>query len=781
MDSNGSHSHDHSKMHTETDPVCGMRVDMRTPKGGQCNYQGKTYFFCNPKCRDKFLREPAKYLSSPPDATKQVKAPEGTLYTCPMHPEVLSPKPGSCPKCGMALEPMEPSLEPVGSHELHDMRRRLWVSALLTLPVAALAMGGMAFPSFSFAHFLHSRAAQWNQLALAAPVVLWGGWPFFERGWASVKNRSPNMFTLIAMGVGVAFFYSIAATLFPSWFPPSLRTQNGTVEVYFEAAAIITSLVLVGQVLELKARDQTGNALRSLLGLAPKTARVVRNNGAEEDILLSEVEVGQRLRLRPGEKVPVDGTVLSGYSSIDESMVSGEPIPVEKREGDLVVGGTLNGTGSFLMRADKVGRDTLLSQIVRLVSEAQRSRAPIQRIADQVAGYFVPVVLVIAALTFAIWFLAGPEPRLGHALVNAVAVLIIACPCALGLATPMSIMVATGRGATSGVLFKNAEALERLRATTTLVVDKTGTLTEGKPRLTGIWAAGSHSENDLLEFSASLERGSEHPLAAAIVKAAEEKKLKPANAANFESLTGKGVTGAVQGTRVALGNQALLDELKISTSDALKAKADEWRASGATVLFVAIDGGADGILRIEDPIKESTRETLSALHANGIRIIMLTGDNPITAKAVSERLGIDQFVAGVLPAQKAEEVQRLREQGDVVAMAGDGVNDAPALAAADVGIAMGSGTDVAIQSAGVTLVKGDLRGILRALDLSRATIRNIKQNLFFAFVYNALGVPVAAGLLYPFFGILLSPIIAAAAMSLSSISVIGNSLRLRRS
>lgn len=776
MDKHSHAGHAHNEK-TEIDPVCGMKVDPASPKGGTHQHEGKTYFFCNPRCREKFSSDPQKFLT--PREESKTPAPEGTLYTCPMHPEVISPKPGSCPKCGMALEPMEPTAEVVENHELKDMKRRFVASLVLSLPVAALSMGMMVVSKGAILDFLHSRPSQLMQLLFSAPVVLWGGWPFFERGLASIKNRSLNMFTLIAIGVGVAFAYSIVAALIPQAFPAALRMHGGLVDVYFEAAAIITTLVLLGQVLELRARDQTGSALKSLLSLAPKTARVVRPDGSEVDLPLEEVHVGDALRVRPGEKIPVDGVVMRGHSSVDESMVSGEPIPVEKREADTVVGGTINGTGSFVMRAEKVGRDTLLSQIVRLVSEAQRSRAPIQRIADQVAAYFVPVVLGAAVVTFIVWLLMGPEPRFAHAIVNSVAVLIIACPCALGLATPMSIMVATGRGAMSGVLFRSAAALEQLRDVTVLVVDKTGTLTEGKPRLTGLQVEMGLNEKDLLTLAGSLERGSEHPLASAVLKATEEKKISLLEVKDFSSVTGKGVTGTVNGKKVALGNAALLEELKVAENVSLRVKAEDWRSTGATVLFVAVDGVARGLLRVEDPIKSSSREAIEAIHKMGLKIIMLTGDNLTTAKAVAEQLKIDSVIAGVLPAQKAEEVKKLKLAGAVVAMAGDGINDAPALAEADVGIAMGSGTDVAMKSAGVTLIKGDLNGIVRAVELSRLTIRNIKQNLFFAFIYNALGVPVAAGALYPVFGVLLSPIIAAAAMSLSSVSVIANSLRLR--
>jgi Cu+-exporting ATPase len=702
-----------------------------------------------------------------------------TEWICPMHPEVVRETPGSCPRCGMALEPRTVAVEEEENAELVDMRRRFWWSAVLTAPLFLVAMADF-FPGRLLENLASHRTLGWLEIALATPVVLWGGWPFFVRGWQSIVNRSLNMFTLIGLGVGVAYIYSMVAALFPGIFPVSFRGESGEVAVYFEAAAVIVTLVLLGQVLELKARSQTGEAIKALLGLAPKTARRLGDDGSEEDVPLDQVRPGDRLRVRPGEKVPVDGIVLEGTSSIDESMVTGEPIPVEKRSGDRVTGATVNGTGGIVMRAEKVGAETLLARIVQMVAEAQRSRAPIQKLADMVAGYFVPAVVGIAVATAFVWGLAGPEPRMAHALINAVAVLIIACPCALGLATPMSIMVATGKGATAGVLFKNAEAIEVMRKVDTLVVDKTGTLTEGKPKLITVEPANGISDPDLLRMAASLERGSEHPLAEAIVKGAQERGIEPVSAESFESVTGKGVTGAVEGRSVALGNRALMDHIGVDPGDFAK-RAESFRKDGQTVMFVAVDGKPAGILGVADPIKETTPEAIRMLHMDGIRIVMLTGDNRTTAQAVAGKLGLDDVVAEVLPDQKADAVKRLQGEGRIVAMAGDGINDAPALAQAQVGIAMGTGTDVAMESAGVTLVKGDLRGIVRARLLSRATMRNIKQNLFFAFVYNALGVPVAAGVLYPFFGILLSPMIAAAAMSFSSVSVVANALRLRRS
>ncbi|MFP3940949.1 MAG: copper-transporting P-type ATPase, partial [Thermoanaerobaculia bacterium] len=698
-------------------------------------------------------------------------------YTCPMHPEVVREGPGSCPKCGMALEPRTVTAEEEENPELVDMTRRFWVSAALSVPVLAIAM---ARPFWE--RWVPPEVLGWLELVLATPVVLWGGWPLLVRGWQSLLHRSLNMFTLIGLGVGVAYAYSVVAQVFPWLFPPSFRGEAGEVAVYFEAAAVITTLVLLGQVMELRARSRTGEAIRSLLGLAPATARKVFPDGREEDVPLDSVEPGDRLRVRPGEKVPVDGVVVEGRSSLDESMVTGEPIPVEKAAGDRVIGATVNGTGSLTMEAEKVGSETLLARIVQMVADAQRSRAPIQRLADQVSGYFVPAVVGIAVLTFIVWSIWGPEPAMAFALINAVAVLIIACPCALGLATPMSIMVATGKGATTGVLFKNAEAIETLRQVDTLVTDKTGTLTEGKPKLVIVEPEPGTEPEELLRLAAGLERGSEHPLAAAIVDGAEERGVEPGRSEDFSSVTGKGVTGTVAGRSVALGNLALLEQLGIEPGQvaALAERAEALRAEGQTVMFVAVDGRPAGLLGVADPVKETTPEAIEALHRQGIRIVMLTGDSETTARAVAERLGIDEVEAEVLPDQKVEVVRRLQEEGRFVAMAGDGINDAPALARAQVGIAMGTGTDVAMESAGVTLVKGDLRGAVRAIRLSRATMRNIRQNLFFAFVYNSLGVPVAAGVLFPFFGVLLSPMIAAAAMSFSSVSVIANSLRLRR-
>ena len=696
------------------------------------------------------------------------------IWTCPMHPQIRRQAPGQCPICGMALEPVEPTLDDVPNPELTDMSRRFWLSGAFTLPLVLLVM---AIELFGWQP-RPIRASMWLQLVLATPVVLWGGWPFFDRFWASLKTRNLNMFTLIGMGVGVAYGYSVIATVAPGLFPSSLRTMGDFAPVYFEAAAVITTLVLLGQVLELRARSATGKAIRALLGLAPKTARRVVE-GKEEDVPLDHVHVGDLLRIRPGEKVPVDGLVVEGRSSVDESMISGEPIPVEKAVGDKVTGATVNGTGTMLMRADRVGRDTMLSQIVRMVAAAQRSRAPIQKLADQVSAWFVPSVVLVSLIAFVVWSLFGPPPPLSHAIVNAIAVLIIACPCALGLATPMSIMVGTGRGATAGVLVKNAEALELMEKIDTLVVDKTGTLTLGKPRLIGVEAVTGFEEPEVLRLAAALERGSEHPLAAAIVEGAEERGLKLPASSDFESQTGKGVTGIVDNRRVALGNAVLMRDLEIDAS-ALDGKAEQHRADGQGVMFVSIEGRLAGIVVVADPIKESAVEAVAELHEQGLRLIMITGDSYTTAQAVARRVGIDDVMAEVLPDQKQAKVEELRRQGRRVAMAGDGINDAPALAAADVGIAMGTGTDVAMESAAVTLVKGDLRGIVRARRLSRLVMRNIRQNLFFAFVFNAAGVPIAAGVLYPWFRILLSPIIAGAAMSLSSVTVIGNSLRLSR-
>ncbi len=757
------------------DPVCGMDVTLES-KGGTALWQGETYAFCSEKCRTKFIDDPERFLHPDSRAPEADASAKDAIYTCPMHPEVEQRGPGNCPICGMALEPKEITAEGGDDGELRDMTRRFWVSLVLAIPVLILAMGPMV--GLPVDKLVAPRNRVWLELILATPVVLWGGWPFFLRGWQSLLSRHLNMFTLISLGVSVAYIYSVVATLFPGIFPAAFRGTNGEVAVYFEAASMIIVLVLLGQVLELRARSQTGAAIRALLGLAPKTARRINADGREEDIPLDEVQPGDRLRIRPGEKVPTDGVVVEGKSAIDESMVTGESIPVAKAAGDRLIGATVNGTGSLIMEAKKVGSGTLLAQIVQMVAEAQRSRAPIQKLADRVAGWFVPAVVAVAVLTFAVWALVGPEPRLAHALINAVAVLIIACPCALGLATPMSIMVATGKGATQGVLFKNAEAIESMRKIDTLVVDKTGTLTEGKPKLVALHALAGNDEKRLIQLAASLERGSEHPLAAAIAAGAAERDIELKEADDFDSITGKGVTGRVDGQAVALGNQALLEGLGIDPGP-IAEEAEQLRLEGQTVMFVAINGAVAGLLGVADPIKETTREAIQKLHESGVRIVMLTGDNRSTAEAVARKLGIDDVVAEVLPDQKAAVIKRFQSQGHMVAMAGDGVNDAPALAQAHVGIAMGTGTDVAMASAGVTLVKGDLRGIVRARKLSDATMGNIRQNLFFAFAYNALGVPIAAGILYPVFGLLLSPMIAAAAMSFSSVSVVGNALRLR--
>ncbi len=759
---------------TEIDPVCGMTVDP-DHAAGSYEYQGKIYYFCNPHCLHRFREDPEKFIHKSvltPDEAKP-----GQKYTCPMHPEIVRDGPGSCPICGMALEPVTVSLEDEENPELVDMTRRFWVCVVLTIPVFAIGMSDL-IPGQALQHRVSAPVLGWLQLVLASPVVLWGGWPFFVRAWQSIVNRSLNMFTLIGLGVTVAYVFSVIAVIAPQLFPASFRSHGGGVPVYFEAAAVITTLVLLGQVLELRARSQTGNAIKALLGLAPRTARRIDDNGREEDVPLDHVHVGDRLRVRPGEKVPVDGVVMEGSSTVDESMVTGEPIPIEKEAGDRVIGATVNGRGAFVMRAERVGAETLLSQIVQMVAEAQRSRAPIQRLADVVSSYFVPLVVAIAVVTFVVWAIWGPEPRMAYALVNAVAVLIIACPCALGLATPMSIMVAAGKGAQSGVLFKNAEAIEVLRTVDTLVIDKTGTLTEGKPKLVSVVTASGVDEATLLRLAASLERHSEHPLASSIVAGVEERGIESGSAMHFDSITGKGVSGEVEGRKVLLGNPALLDQFRVDAAE-LAEKAEQLRADGQTVMFVAVDGQAAGLLGVADPIKSTTPEAVKQLHAEGVRIVMLTGDSRTTAEAVARKLNIDEVVAEVLPDEKVDVVKRFQAAGRVVAMAGDGINDAPALAQAGVGIAMGTGTDVAMKSAGVTLVKGDLRGIVRARALSNATMRNIKQNLFFAFVYNSLGVPVAAGVLYPFFGILLSPMLAAAAMSFSSVSVIANALRLR--
>jgi Cu+-exporting ATPase len=745
-------------------------------KGGAAQWQDETYFFCSEKCREKFVADPGRYLNPEPLSEEEATVAAKAIYTCPMHPEIEQQGPGACPLCGMALEPKEITADAEDDTELRDMSLRFRVSMILSIPVVLLAMGPML--GLPLDQLAEKPKLIWIELLLSTPVVLWGGWPFFVRGWQSFITRHLNMFTLIALGTGVAYGYSLIASLFPDIFPAAFRGPDGEVAVYFEAAAVIITLVLLGQVMELRARSQTGAAIRALLGLAPKTARRIAADGSEGDIPLDQVQPGDRLRIRPGEKVPVDGVVLEGISSVDESMVTGEPIPVEKQAGERLIGATVNGTGSLVMEAQKVGSETLLAQIVQMVADAQRSRAPIQKLADQVAGWFVPVVVGIALLTFAIWASVGPEPRMTYALINAIAVLIIACPCALGLATPMSIMVATGKGATLGVLFKNAEAIEVMRKIDTLVVDKTGTLTEGRPKLMSVITV-KMEENQLLRFAASLERGSEHPLAEAIVSGAEERGIVLTVSEGFESMTGKGVTGRIEGHLVALGNQALFDESGVST-ETLTEQAEKLRAEGQTVMYVAIDEKVAGLIGVADPIKATTQEAINRLHDSGLRIVMLTGDNQTTAEAVAKKLGIDHLVAEVLPDQKAAEIKKFQARGHKVAMAGDGVNDAPALAQAEVGIAMGTGTDVAMASAGVTLVKGDLRGIVRARQLSNATMANIRQNLFFAFAYNALGVPIAAGVLYPMFGLLLSPMIAAAAMSFSSVSVVSNALRLRK-
>lgn len=788
------HSHHHNHSHNEghnccsvdkvkhqddnlvTDPVCGMKIDPQTAKGGKSTHEGQDYFFCNPKCKTKFDSDPHAYLHKA--KPKQVDAAdEKRIYTCPMHPEVRQKGPGNCPICGMALEPEEVSIEEEESPELIDFTRRLKVSAALAIPLLFLAMSDL-IPGQPVQHALPHWLYAGLQFLLATPVVLWGGLPFFERGWASVKTWNLNMFTLIAIGTGVAYLFSLVGTFFPHVFPESLRVHGGMVPLYYEASAVIVALVLLGQVLELRARSQTGNAIRALLGLAPKTARRIRADGAEEDVPVEHIHVGDLLRVRPGEKIPVDGEVIEGRSVIDESMITGEPIPVEKEIGSQVTGATVNATGAFTMRATKIGADTLLSQIVKMVSQAQRSRAPIQKLADKVSSYFVPAVVLVAILTAIIWYIAGPEPTLTHAFVNAVAVLIIACPCALGLATPMSIMVGTGKGASLGVLIRNAEALERLEKIDTLVVDKTGTLTLGKPKLAHVKVFGGFDEHDVLSLTASLEKSSEHPLAEAIVAGAEERKAKLTPVSDFESVTGMGVQGTVQNRKVLAGNRKLLEKNGIESAD-LVSIAKELQLKGHGAMLVAIDGKPAGVIAVKDPIKATSKPAIQYFHANGIEVVMLTGDSRQTAEIVGKELGIARIEAEVLPEEKNAVIRSLQAQGKRVAMAGDGINDAPALAQADVGIAMGTGTDVAIESASVTLVRGDLTGIVRAHKLSQSTMKNIRQNLLFAFGYNTLGVPLAAGLLYPFFGILLSPMIASVAMSLSSVSVISNALRLK--
>ncbi len=767
------------------DLVCGMTV--KTDMPNRAEHQGKTYYFCSAGCRAKFEADPDRYLvpqkpgapaaegSAQPAASP---APKARLWTCPMHPEVIRDAPGSCPVCGMALEPMTPVAgDEEENPELTDMLRRFWVSLAFTVPLLLLAMGHL-IPGWPLARFTGSPIVRWAELALAAPVVLWGAWPFFERAWQSLVHKSLNMFTLIGLGVAVSSLYSLVATIAPGAFPASFRNDHGEVGVYFEVAAVIVTLVLLGQVLELRARGKTSAAIRMLLGLAPRTGRRLRDDGTEEDVPLDQIQVGDRVRVRPGEKIPVDGSVLEGTTSVDESMVSGEAIPVEKRPGDRVTGATVNGTGSIIVRAERIGSETLLARIVQMVADAQRSRAPIQKLADQVAGWFVPAVVGVAVLTFIVWALVGPQPRMAYAIVNAVAVLIIACPCALGLATPISIMVAMGRGATMGILFRNAETIETLRKVDTLVVDKTGTLTEGKPKLVTVEPASGFDERGVLSLAAGLERGSEHPLAAAILAGTKERGVEPLTIQDFQSITGQGVKGRSDGATVALGNRALMDALGVDLGGWIE-RAEALRAEGQTVMFVARGGQIAGIVGVADPVKATTPQAIEDLHREGLRIVMLTGDSRTTAQAVARTLGIDEVVAEALPEDKVAAVKRLQQEGRFVAMAGDGINDAPTLAQAQVGIAMGTGTDVAMESAGITLIKGDLRGIVRARRLSQATMSNIRQNLFFAFVYNSVGVPIAAGVLYPFVGLLLSPIIAAAAMSFSSVSVIGNALRLR--
>jgi len=757
------------------DPICGMKVDRAAPKGGRSDYKGQTYYFCNPKCKTKFDSDPEKYLNrseAPPSPADKER-----IYTCPMDPEIRQKGPGTCPICGMALEPEEVSLEEEVNPELVDFTRRLKISIVFTIPLLILAMSDL-IPGQPVQRTLPGWINALIQFALSTPVVLWGGLPFFKRGWASIRTRNLNMFTLIAIGTGVAYLYSVVATFFPGLFPEHFR-MHGTVAIYYEAAAVIVTLVLMGQVLELRARNRTGNAIRALLGLAPKTARKILPDGREIDIPLEEVKVGDHLRVRPGEKIPVDGKIIEGQSSVDESMITGEAMPVEKAPGHFVTGATVNGTGIFVMQATRVGSETLLAQIVKMVSQAQRSRAPIQRLADLVASYFVPAVVLVAVITFIIWFSFGPEPALTYAILNAVAVLIIACPCALGLATPMSVMVGVGKGALHGILVKNAEALEAMEKITTLVVDKTGTLTLGKPKLSVVQTLSGFDETEVLKLAASLEKVSEHPLAEAVVEGAKARGVEFTDVQGFESKTGMGLKGRVDGKDVLVGNERLLNQYGIKTDELIKT-AEDLRRSGHGVMFVAIDGQPAGDLAVKDPIKETTKDAIQYFHQKGIEVIMLTGDNRLTASSVASQIGIDRFEAEVLPEQKNQFIKKLQAEGKKVAMAGDGINDAPALAQADVGIAMGTGTDVAIESAGLTLVKGDLMGIVRAHKLSHAIMKNIRQNLFFAFIYNTLGVPIAAGVLFPVFGVLLSPMFASLAMSLSSVSVIANALRLRQ-
>jgi Cu+-exporting ATPase len=763
-----------AEVHVASDPVCGMMVDTHAGKP-TVKFGNRTYFFCSEGCRTKFAADPERYLDKKGDPEP---LPVGTLYTCPMHPQIVQEGPGPCPICGMALEPMGALPEDTANPELVDFTRRLWVAVPLALALLVLDMGAHVF-GVDLLPFLSPQAEQWLKLALALPAVLWCGWPFFERGFASLRSGWLNMFTLIALGTGAAFLYSVVATVAPDAFPPSMADAHGLIPTYFEAAAVIVALVLVGQVLELRAREKTGGAIRALLDLAPKTALRVLKSGKTEAVPLASVKVGDVLRVRPGDKIPIDGTVIEGRSAVDESMLTGEPIPVEKSAGDGVTGGTLNGSGSFDMRVDRTGAETTLAQVVEMVASAQRSRAPIQALADKVSGYFVPAVVLVAVLAFIAWYFLGPAPQLAHALVAAVTVLIIACPCALGLATPISIMVATGRGAQAGVLVRNAAALERLAQVNTLVVDKTGTLTEGKPALTGVETAPAFEPDEVLRLAASLEAGSEHPLAAAILRGAEARGLKLDKIEGFQAVTGQGVQGSIGGRALLLGNQRLMEGAGIDTAP-LAVSAEARRKDGETVMFLGAGGKLAGLVAVADPLKATAAEAIAKLHALGLKIVMATGDNETTARAVAARLGIDEVRAGLRPEDKLNIIDKLQRKGAVVVMAGDGINDAPALAKADVGIAMGTGADVAMESAGLTLLKGDLRGVVRAVNLARATMRNIKQNLFFAFVYNALGVPVAAGVLYPAFGILLSPIVAAAAMSFSSVSVVGNALRLRK-